>query len=215
MATATSVSKRAWLVVAILAVALLGGVLYRNVSRAVAPAPTGAAKRAATPTAAPPGTRQPERPATARVPEHVVKLANAAERRAIADRIAAGRATRAQQTPPRPPTLPSGEPDTRSDLERASPKLKVALEEAIPLLAECYKSGGPVTQRRPAVHLTLTTAPDVGTLVSTDELFDQDGKRLDPELDSCLRTTLGSMLLPPLGIENDLPLQYSFNLDDG
>ena len=103
--------------------------------------------------------------------------------------------------------------DTSHDLERVSAPLKAALAEAIPFLAECYKTA-PITQRRPAVQMTLTGDRDVGTLIDAEELRDQDGKPLDPELDACLRTTLGSLELPPLDATGPLHLQYSFVLDD-
>jgi hypothetical protein len=109
--------------------------------------------------------------------------------------------------------LPGAAQDTGHDLERASPQLKAALAEAIPFLAECYKTA-PITQRRPAVQMTLTGDRDVGTLIDAEELRDQDGSPLDPELDDCLRTTLGSLELPPLDLAGPLRLQYSFILDD-
>jgi hypothetical protein len=113
----------------------------------------------------------------------------------------------------------AGEPDTSAasdtshDLERVGPKLKSALEEAIPLLAECYRTGS-AKVRRAAVGLTLTADPEVGTLIGADQLVDPDGKPLDAELDSCLRTTFSSLLLPPLDATSDLHLQYSFRFDD-
>ena len=123
-----------------------------------------------------------------------------------------------RQAPPQPPSLPGAAPNsdpgnTSHDLARASPTLKTALTEAIPFLAECYKTA-PITQRRPAVQMTLTGDPDVGTLIDAGELRDQNGKPLDPELDNCLRTTLGSLELPPLPSANPVHIQYSFRFDD-
>lgn len=62
--------------------------------------------------------------------------------------------------------------------------------------------------------MTLTGDPDVGTLIDAGELRDQNGKPLDPELDNCLRTTLGSLELPPLPSANPVHIQYSFRFDD-
>jgi hypothetical protein len=141
-------------------------------------------------------------------PTRVTRLASAAERRQVAAWIAAARAARAQRPAPAPGT--TAEP---RDLEHAPAKLKAALEEAIPILAECYKTGAN-HERRPAVQMTLVGDPDVGTLIDADQLAGPDGKPLDPELESCLRTTLGSMELPPLGGTEPLQIQYSFRFDD-
>jgi hypothetical protein len=148
-----------------------------------------------------------------RPPTHVTRLAGPSERSAIAERIAASRAARARQPPPAPPSLPGTTPDPSHDLERASAQLKSTLEQAIPFLAACYQTA-PITQRRPAVQMTLTGAPDVGTLIDAGTLRDQEGKPLDPDLESCLRTTLDSLELPPLDMADPLHIQYSFILDD-
>jgi hypothetical protein len=194
-------------------IVIVAFVLYRRsagdaASHAADRAPAAAAASPSAPSA---GAAKP------RPPEHVTRFANPAERQAVADRIAASRAERTRQAPPRPPSLPAesgapGDGDSH-DLERAAPKLKVALAEAIPFLAECYKTA-PVKQRRPAVLLTLTGAPDVGTLIAADELTDPDGKPLDADLAGCLRTTLGSLELPALDATGDLHLKYSFVIDD-
>lgn len=195
-------------------IVLVAFVLYRRsagtaASRAADHTPAAAAASPSTPPSAPSAGA-----ATPRPPEHVTRFANPAERQAVADRIAASRAERTRQAPPRPPSLPAEPGDGDShDLERAAPKLKVALAEAIPFLAECYKTA-PVKQRRPAVLLTLTGAPDVGTLISADELTDPDGKPLDADLAGCLRTTLASLELPALDATGDLHLKYSFVIDD-
>ena len=212
------VRYRSWLVAIIVVIAILGVLRYRTSSdpsgaRAAAPHGGAGAVAAATSTAASPVGSAKSPP-----PAHVTRLANPAQRQVIADRIAASRADRARQAPPRPPSLPGGADDSH-DLERAAPRLKVALAEAIPFLAECYKTGptdqaGKPRDRRPAVLLTLIGDPDVGTLIDADQLMDPDGKPLDAELEGCLRTTLGSLELPPLDATSDLHLKYSFVLDD-
>jgi hypothetical protein len=207
------VKSRAWLFAAALVIAIAGIVLYRKRSELrEAPAP----HVQATPSAPSAGSA-----AGAAAPAHVTRFASPADRQGVADRIASARAVRAQQTPRPPPRLPgepatsdSGDPgDTSHDLERVGPKLKAALEEAIPLLAACYQTGS-VQVRRAAVSLTLTADPEIGTLIGADQLVDPDGKPLDAELDSCLRTTFRSLLLPPLDATRDLHMQYSFRFDD-
>jgi hypothetical protein len=62
--------------------------------------------------------------------------------------------------------------------------------------------------------MTLTADREVGALITPDQLRDADGAPLDAELESCLRTTLGSLQLPPLDADGELRIQYSFELDD-
>lgn len=214
MATTSPVKYRAWLIAAALVTAIVGFVLCRKTSE------PSVRHAEATPGASAPSTGATAGPATAgaAAPGHVTRFASPADRQAVADRIASARAARAQQTPRPPPSLP-GEPDTSADgdtshdLERVGPKLRSALDEAIPFLAECYRTGS-VKLRQAAVQLTLTADPDVGTLIGADQLVDPDGKPLDAELDSCLRTTFSSLLLPALDATRDLHLQYSFKFDD-
>ena len=208
--------SRAWLAaIAVVIVIVIAAFVLRR--RSAENAADRASDRASSAAAASPSAASRAAPAGAaelKPPEHVTRFATPAERQVVADRIAASRAERARQVPPRPPSLPPEPGDGDShDFERAAPKLKVALAEAIPFLAECYKTA-PVKQRRPAVLLTLTGAPDVGTLISADQLTDPDGKPLDADLEGCLRTTLGSLALPALDATGDLHLKYSFVIDD-
>jgi len=199
------------LVAVAIAIVIAVFVLVRNTSDRVPARTRGAASQPAA--GSPPGS-SPAAGSTAKPPPaHVTRLASPAERKEVADRIASARATRVRQAPTPPPSLPGAAQDGSRDLERASAQLKTALAEAIPFLAECYKTA-PITQRRPAVQMTLTGDRDVGTLIDAEQLRDQDGKPLDPELDSCLRTTLGSLEFPPLDLTDPLHLQYSFVLDD-
>ncbi len=199
-------------------IAIVGFVLVRSTSKAGAPR----GPSAASPSPADSSSSSPAAgPAAHTRSGHVTRLATAAERQEVADQIASAHAARTRQAPPQPPSLPGAAPnsdsndsgDTSHDLERASPTLKAALTEAIPFLAECYKTA-PITQRRPAVVMTLTGDPDVGTLIDAEQLHDQDGRPLDSELEGCLRTTLGSLELPPLPTANPLHIQYSFRFDD-
>ena len=197
-------------------IALVGFAVVRSLKQASSP--RGPIEASPAPAGSPPGASPAVGPAAHTLPARVTRLASPAQRQEVADRIASAHAARARQAPPQPPSLPGAAPsndpgDTSHDLERASPTLKAALTEAIPFLAECYKTA-PITQRRPAVQMTLTGDPDVGTLIDAEELRDQDGRPLDPELDGCLRTTLGSLELPPLPSANPLHLQYSFRFDE-
>lgn len=100
-------------------------------------------------------------------------------------------------------------------LEDVGPTVKAALEEAIPMLADCYpdtpaNDGG---RRTAAVVMTMTSEPDVGTVIDTTALKDEHDQPLARELDDCLRTTIESLGLPPLEKGGKLPLQYSFVFD--
>lgn len=96
-------------------------------------------------------------------------------------------------------------------LEQVGPTVQASLQEAIPILAECYgdKSAGATA----AVQMTMISDPDLGSVIDTDALKDHDGKPLAPELDDCLRTAIESLALPPLDVGGRLPLQYSFVFD--
>ncbi|CAN5859548.1 hypothetical protein BH11MYX2_BH11MYX2_19540 [soil metagenome] len=62
--------------------------------------------------------------------------------------------------------------------------------------------------------MMMTTDPDLGTIVDSDKLTDADGTPLDASIEGCLRDTIQSLALPPLGKAGKLPLQYSFRFDD-
>jgi len=154
----------------------------------------------------------------------VRRIASPEERQRIADRIAASRAAAAARaqgsstghaatSAPPPPSLPAGPPPAEGELARASVPLRDALTEAIPLLAHCYPPEVQKRDRRATVLMALVGDKD-GTLIDADQLADERGQPLAPELDDCLRATLRSMQLPPLSEGGDLHLQYSFRFDD-
>jgi len=154
----------------------------------------------------------------------VRRIASPEERQRIAERIAASRAAetsrsgtsntgRAATSAPPPPRLPAGPPPADGELARASVPLRDALTEAIPLLADCYPPAVQKRDRRATVLMALVGDKD-GTLIDADQLADEHGQPLAPELDDCLRATLRSMQLPPLSEGGDLHIQYSFRFDD-
>ncbi|MDB4954510.1 MAG: hypothetical protein JWO36_2079 [Myxococcales bacterium] len=151
-------------------------------------------------------------PATSSPPQHVTKLANAEERQRVADRIARAQAARAAVRAPDRPSLPPSDPGDNRDLDHASKPVHDALEEAIPFLAACYDKSSPHTMA--VVSMTLTGDPDIGTLIDSDQMLDQDGKSLPRALDECLRGTLSSLELPPLRDSDKMKVQYSFNFGD-
>jgi hypothetical protein len=210
--------QRAWMGVGVavaVAVAVLTWSRRGSDPRPAQAPPAGApiAERAAAQpgmagTAAPPPPPPPPPP-----PTRVTRLGTATERQQIVAWIAAARAARAQRAAASGAGAASAGAGTPNDLEHAPAKLQAALGEAIPFLAECYKTGSAL-ERRPAVQLTLIGDPEVGTLVDADRLAAPGGKPLDPELEGCLRTTLASLELPPLGGTEPLHIEYSFRFDD-
>jgi len=101
--------------------------------------------------------------------------------------------------------------DDTISLEQVGPKVQAAFQEAIPILAVCY--GDKPAGATAVVTMTMTSDPDLGSVIDTDAMLDQDGKPLAPELDDCLRTAIESLVLPPLEVGGRLPLQYSFLFD--
>lgn len=141
----------------------------------------------------------------------ITRFASAEERKRFADQIAAARAKRAAKIEVPDDAGPVDAGMRQIKVEQVGANLKDALEEAIPILAECYPPGP--AGRTAAVQMSLVGDPDIGTLIDADQMLDHDGKPLDPKLDDCLRTTLESMALPPLADGDQLKIQYSFLFD--
>lgn len=161
---------------------------------------------ARTPTAEPRATDEEPHPA-----KHVRRL-DAEQRRRLGERITAARErARAGSSANRPAGTHTT--DDTIELAQVSSSVKTALEEAIPILAECYTAGSGVAPATAAVTMTMFSDPTVGTVIDTDAMKDRDGKPLAPALDDCLRTTIESLELPPLEVGGRLPLQYSFVFD--
>jgi hypothetical protein len=124
-----------------------------------------------------------------------------AQRQAAASQAAAGGA------------VPPSDEDPVIPLEQVGKPLQDALTSAIPLLAKCYEHAGSATPRTAAAMMTMASDPDLGTVIDTAQITDPDGKQLDHALDECLRDTIDSLALPPLGQPGKLQLQYSFKFD--
>jgi hypothetical protein len=98
------------------------------------------------------------------------------------------------------------------NLEGVAAPLQETLKQTIPIVAECYADQPGV--REALAQLVLTTDPELGTVIDTTAITDANGEPLAATLDSCLRDTIDSLALPPLGDKGGtLPLQYTFKLD--
>jgi hypothetical protein len=206
------------LLVALFGLAALAAVLVwrwpRGPGREGAPHPGGAG------TAAPIAQIAPAPPATARgdaAPAHPaerqrVRRLAPEDRRRLGEQIAA--AVRRARAAPRAPggAAPAADEDPIIPLEQAGEPLRQALQESIPILAECYpqptRSGAAALAR-----MTMVSDPELGTVIDTGEITDAGGAPLDGKLDDCLRDAIDALALPPLGVPGKLQLQYSFRFE--
>lgn len=103
--------------------------------------------------------------------------------------------------------------DALIPLEQVGKPLQEGLSAALPLLARCYEAEGSAQARTAAVQMTMISDPDLGTVIDTDALTDADGNPLSKQLDACLRDTIDSLELPPLGQTGKVKLEYTFRFD--
>ncbi len=94
-------------------------------------------------------------------------------------------------------------------LEQIGQPLHDALTAALPLLADCFKQHGATA----VAQMTMWSDPDTGTVIDTKALHDDTGQPLDPAVESCMRDSIDSLELPPLGQPGTFDLQYSFKFD--
>jgi hypothetical protein len=201
--------KRAAVVVAIAGIAVAVWYLRK-------PRPSAAAKEPASPVTS-------TAPAPARPIDKVTKLGSPAERKQLADRIAAAQAARKSGTTlsggaaghaPAAPRLPDNLPDDDgSSTPISKTEIRAAMREVIPHLSECYQAALP-TLPDPNIEITakmtLTGDPDIGTVIDADQVFHKDGSPLPTKFDDCLRATFMSLALPPLAEGSKIEVHYPF-----
>jgi hypothetical protein len=129
--------------------------------------------------------------------DHAQRLATKAERQQLADQIASAQAARkATAHAPHPPVLPVA---------------TTAMRDAIPLIADCYQQAMPQLaddETRIAAKLTLTSDPDVGTIVDAHQISDDQGRPLLATFDDCLRDTIQQLALPPIADGGTIEVTY-------
>ena len=97
-------------------------------------------------------------------------------------------------------------------LEDIGSELKTQLEASIPILAACYEEH--TGKLEAAAMMSLLGDPELGTVIDTKEIEDEDGKPLPAALDTCLRDAIDSLALPPLGPQGGrLDVKYTFKAD--
>jgi hypothetical protein len=157
----------------------------------VAMQPVGSA---AAPTTAPAGQIKKITPDERRELEHRIDAARAARGHA---------ATSAGERPHLPPA--------KGGLENLPPGALALLNQALPYLGACYGNGPRITGPHNAIVLvSLHGDPDVGTLIDAGEMHDDKGAAIDPDVASCLTTTLQSLQLPPMATGDTVDVQFSF-----
>jgi hypothetical protein len=167
---------------------------------ATAPATSGsAANPAATPGAAIAKTRRLSPEDRKQLGEKIIAAVHKAREARAAQAKAAGTAVADED-----PVIP---------LEAVGPELKDALTAAIPILAECFQHAGITDPKTAVAQMTMTSDPDLGTVIDTADILGPDGKKLGPTLDTCLRDSIDTLALPPLGQPGKLQIQYSFKFD--
>ena len=130
------------------------------------------------------------------------------QRHELEQKIAAARAARAQSAAPARPALPSSH---EGGIANLPPGALDMLKEALPYLGACYGNGATVTgPHRALVLMSMHGDPDVGTLIDPGDMHDENGGAIDPEIASCLTSTLQSLQLPPLGDGEAVQLQFTF-----
>ncbi len=144
--------------------------------------------------------------------DKVTKLANADERKQLADRIASAQAARAASRSAPIPRLPDGSAEEETAISKT--EIRSAMRELVPYITACYEEAIPKLGDAPDIsvlaELTLIGAPDVGTIVDAHGLADRDGNSLVQSFDDCLRNTFQLMALPPLAEGDKIEVRYPF-----
>lgn len=137
-----------------------------------------------------------------------VRRLSTEERRVLGDQIAA--AVKKARPAPAPGQAAAAAADPIIPLEEVGKELHHALEDALPLLADCFPKG---SSAMATAMMQMTSDPELGTVIDTDEVKGADGSKLDAKLDACLRDAIDELALPPLGKPGKLKLQYTFQFD--
>lgn len=146
--------------------------------------------------------------------QHVRKLANADARRQLGAQIAAAQAARKSAADQGHSSTSAGS-NPEGDMDKEV--IRGAMREVVPFLLECYEEARATTFTADHLdiraHFTLTGDPDVGTVIDASQLFDENDQPLPAKLDDCMRSTLQTLELPPLGdgdtVEVNYPLAFS------
>ena len=144
--------------------------------------------------------------------DHAQKLASKAERQQLADQIASAQTARKAATHgPRPPALPAAATLDPAHPDDMKTTIRSAMRDAIPLITDCYQQAMPQLvedETRIAAKLTLTSDPDVGTIIDAHQISDDQGRPLLATFDDCLRDTIQQLALPPVADGGTIEVTY-------
>ena len=157
-------------------------------------------------------------------PNDRVRQVTPGERAQIENQIAAARQRRAAIAAPVPPSLPAAEEpadkvphvnfhwlDPRKP-EEFKTDLKAAMKSVVPYLASCYTDhliSAPDVLKVTA-QMTLTSDPDVGTLIDTGDVLSDDTVVLPLAFNTCIRDALEGLELPALVDGDPVHVTYPF-----
>jgi RNA polymerase sigma-70 factor (ECF subfamily) len=211
----------------ITAIAVAAGAIwhwYPRTPASAALAHGGSATAAMNVNAGAPAMTAPSAPALP-PPQHVRKLASADERRDLAAHIAAAQAARKAARDPHHSSLGSAQSSDQGSFgsghegDMDKEVIRGAMREVLPFLADCYSDARATTlsadHLEVRAHFTLTGDPDIGTVIDANQLFDSDKHALPAKLDDCIRGTLQTLELPPLGDGDTIEVNYPLVFSDG
>ena len=195
------------------ALAIAGALLYWFVLRST-PAPVTTTTTSSTTTAGSGSAAAPPPPTKPKAVDKVRRITKE-ERAALAQQIESARAARKRAIDnaeahdgPKPdrPTLPE------SSETIVKTTMKAAMQQVIPMLADCYDKGG---SNLPAAidvvaELTLTGDPDIGTIVDANSLKNKDGSPVNEAFGSCVQDTLVTLEMPPISEGDVVQVTYPF-----
>ncbi len=193
-------------------IALIGGAIvlwYLRRDRAAPPAAAATTGSAATTTPASPTTRPPAH----------VKRVTPEERRVLASQIEKARVGRAAMSAPAGPSLtPQPAPSlaqpalSADDPDQFRTTMRAAMTEVIPYIADCYNlhADSVPDELNVVAKLTLLGDPDIGTLINTEGLTDDNEAALPSDFDLCMRDSLAGLQLPALAEGEEIKVTYPF-----
>ena len=199
------------ILIATVALLVAGGVVWRVLPRTPKPANSSPPALANRPTERSNAVVPAVGGSASSPSKHVTQFADSAERARLAQQIASAKARRASPSAPAP-SVPAADGDAAMDHET----IRSAMREVIPFLTDCYEAAQPTLgadHLAISAHFTITGDRDTGSVIDAKQLFDENNKPLPAKLDDCLRSTLQTLELPPLGdgdsIDVDYPILFS------
>lgn len=110
------------------------------------------------------------------------------------------------------PSLP---PSAADNVAVVTTSVRDAMRQVMSFLAECYEAQGSALPKHTKVvaMLSFTGDPNVGTLIDTKSLADENQGPVLASFEKCLRDAFASLELPPLSegdrVEVSYPLEFT------